>query len=98
MKTSELTNAALDRAVGVALQLPASYWNEGKCAAFSTDWAFGGPIIEREKITISDYKNMWVAGYNSCPLSIGPTPLIAAMRCFIASRLGGEVEIPAELS
>lgn len=27
----------------------------------------------------------------------GPTPLIAAMRCFIASKLGDEVEIPDEL-
>lgn len=28
---------------------------------------------------------------------IGPTPLIAAMRCFVASRLGDEIEIPEEL-
>ncbi len=27
----------------------------------------------------------------------GPTPLIAAMRCFCASKLGDEVEIPEEL-
>lgn len=27
----------------------------------------------------------------------GPTPLIAAMRCFVASNLGDEVEIPEEL-
>lgn len=27
----------------------------------------------------------------------GPSPLIAAMRCFVASRLGHEVEIPEEL-
>lgn len=28
----------------------------------------------------------------------GPTPLIAAMRCYIASKLGDEVEIPEELT
>jgi hypothetical protein len=28
----------------------------------------------------------------------GPTPLIAAMRCFVASRLGDEVEVPDELA
>lgn len=28
---------------------------------------------------------------------IGPTPLIAAMRCFVASKLGDEVEIPEGL-
>lgn len=27
----------------------------------------------------------------------GPTPLIAAMRCYVASELGNEVEIPEEL-
>ncbi len=28
----------------------------------------------------------------------GPTPLIAAMRCYVASKLGDEVEIPEELN
>jgi hypothetical protein len=28
----------------------------------------------------------------------GPTPLIAAMRCYVASKLGGDVEIPNELT
>jgi hypothetical protein len=28
----------------------------------------------------------------------GPTPLIAAMRCFVASRLGDEVDVPEELA
>jgi hypothetical protein len=27
----------------------------------------------------------------------GPTPLIAAMRCYVASKLGDEVEVPDEL-
>ena len=29
--------------------------------------------------------------------AFGPTPLIAAMRCYVASRLGEEVEVPEEL-
>jgi hypothetical protein len=28
----------------------------------------------------------------------GPTPLIAAMRCFVASKLGDTVDVPEELS
>lgn len=28
---------------------------------------------------------------------VGPTPLIAAMRCYVASKLGDEIEIPEEL-
>jgi hypothetical protein len=27
----------------------------------------------------------------------GPTPLIAAMRCYVASKLGAEIDIPEEL-
>lgn len=27
----------------------------------------------------------------------GPTPLVAAMRCYVASKLGDEVEVPEEL-
>jgi hypothetical protein len=29
---------------------------------------------------------------------LGPTPLIAAMRCYVASKLGDEVDIPEELT
>ena len=30
-------------------------------------------------------------------MQFGPTPLIAAMRCYVASKLGDEVEVPEEL-
>lgn len=76
-------------------------------AAFSSDWAQGGPIIERCQITIRhDYNDDWVAEY-SHPYSYGagrayfkqsgPTPLLAAMRCYVASMLGEEIEVPEEL-
>ncbi len=65
-----------------------------------SDWEFFGPIIEREKIglghAISERKSYWFAiGYlvEEC----GPTPLIAAMRCYVASKLGDEIEVPEEL-
>ena len=36
--------------------------------------------------------------FNSCALALdGPTPLIAAMRCFVSSKLGDEVDVPEEL-
>ena len=69
--------------------------------AFSSDWEQGGPIIEREGITID--KNPlegWLAiKIHLVPWkqSLGPTPLIATMRCNVASKLGDEVEIPDEL-
>jgi len=27
----------------------------------------------------------------------GPTPLIAAMRCYVASKMGDEIDVPTEL-
>ena len=72
----------------------------------STDWAQGGPIIERERVDINATLNQgsdfdeWraVKGVGAAMRTrYGPTPLIAAMRCYVASKLGDEVEIPEEL-
>ena len=96
MKTSELIGAALDWAVGST--------GEYGCGFFSTDWSQGGPIIERECIDFyhqreSSLSVIWCASYSPDDVeSIGPTPLIAAMRCYVASVLGDEVEIPKELT
>ena len=71
----------------------------------TTDWAQGGPIIERELITVIAHFDFpdWTA-WTPAPEcedgeahGIGPTPLIAAMRCYVASKLGDEVEVPEEL-
>jgi len=104
-KTAELTGEALDRAVGKAMKLQDPYWHEGRCAWFSTDWAESGPIIEREGITITPYSihngviKAWKAGRDwplpHFPFYWGSTPLIAAMRCYVASVLGDEVELPS---
>jgi hypothetical protein len=76
--------------------------------SYSTNWAYGGPIIERlmkqgmlvEGVDADMYKTLplfkatftkWETYYR------GDTPLIAAMRCYVASKLGNEVEIPGEL-
>ena len=79
---------------------------------FSTDWSQGGPIIEREQLNVRYSDGQWVAewwvdnsGMAKKPAQrfrhnrfvAGPTALIAAMRCFVASRLGDEVNIPEEL-
>lgn len=65
----------------------------------STNWAQGGTIIEREKIaTYVEDGPIWTARYSGTTgTCYGDTPLIAAMRCYIASKLGDTVEIPAEL-
>lgn len=66
------------------------------------DWQDGGPIIEREhgRIETGDLHTSefrWTAdmGHGTSRYrSYGPTPLIAAMRAFVASKLGDEVEVP----
>jgi len=63
----------------------------------STDWQIGGPIIEREKITLEWTGENWMAYIRHDEEFFGATPLIAAMRCFVASRLGDTVEISSEL-
>lgn len=84
----------------------------------STNWEFGGPIIEREFLSV-DYDKDWVYDpanaepddepdngdrWMAWPLGdqtntqYGPTPLIAAMRCYVTSRLGEEAEVPDELA
>ena len=114
MKVSELTGAALDWAVAkcAGIELIGGRYNrllvdghmsrgQEMMAPYkpSTDWAHGGPIIEREGITMWAFDDVtWRAQLDTAtdPLE-APTPLIAAMRCYVASKLGDEVEVPEEL-
>jgi hypothetical protein len=69
------------------------------------DWSQGGPIIEREGIAtwFERYEDedaglpCWFAAKYGEREYPGPTPLIAAMRCYVASVLGDEVEVPDEI-
>ncbi|MFM7008073.1 MAG: phage protein NinX family protein [Betaproteobacteria bacterium] len=114
MKTYELTGAALDWAVAKC-----EGWIDDcngwlYCATLpevenghykpSTDWAQGGPIIERERIEVR-----YRVGVNltasidgkheqSVPYRQPNAQLTVAMRCYVASKLGEEVEVPNELA
>ena len=101
MKTEELTGAALDWAVAKCegkshiVNAPDKYFYSP-----STDWKIGGPIIEREGIAVWQFDDVtWRAmGKDAVPDPMeGATPLVAAMRCYVASKLGDEVEIPEGL-
>ena len=101
MKTSELTGAALDWAVAKCEGLlhddgtVSDYWQPSEL------WEQGGPIIEREKIAVWHRGDEWpwrAQQSDTSHLKGGTTPLIAAMRCYVASKLGKEVEIPKELT
>ena len=112
IKTNTLTDRALDWAVASIEKMPKdalsdvnghpvvlrTYWGEVielRCE-FSTNWAQGGPIIEREGIDLYQ-SGLWAAEIDGEHRQEGPTPLVAAMRCYVASRLGDEVDIPEEL-
>ena len=100
IKTSELSGTALDWAVAKCEGLSWATW---RTDGWSTDWAQGGPIIERELIAIRFiHEGRWESWWSGWPKSFqvvyGPTPLIAAMRCYVASKLGDEVKVPNELT
>jgi hypothetical protein len=97
MKTSELTGKALNWAVGKAEGLddwlaPVNYCGQ---------WEHGGPIIEREKIALAPdiHHTRWSATLRGeAYIYWAQTPLIAAMRCYVASKLGDLVNVPEELA
>jgi hypothetical protein len=104
IKTSELIGAALDWTV--ASLLGQDYFQpdyEASQLNYSSDWAYGGPIIERERLWLQpeigkeNTAGAWYCVAISDNAAYGPTPLIAAMRCYVASQLGDEVELPDEL-
>ncbi len=122
IKTSELTGAALDRAVsvvqgydydivdgqvvtGMSVLITSGDFagcHTDEVFSPSTDWAQGGPIIERERVMLTPCQGTWRAegpgDYELNRCHYGPTPLVAAMRCYVASKLGPTVQVPAELA
>lgn len=109
-KTAELTGALLDDAVALIEDVPIRYLvvGEGQSAVWnrppwspSTNWEDGGPIIERERLSVLTAHPGWEAfhkGHTSPRLKdaegiYGPTYLVAAMRCFVASKFGDEVDL-----
>jgi hypothetical protein len=75
----------------------------------SIDWSYGGMVIEREGIAIDCIRcNGNIDGWQAANMvaddenwdanvQYGPTPLIAAMRCYCCATLGDEIDIPEEL-
>ena len=118
MKTSELTGATLDWAVAkcepddtlaiyfdedTGEPLEHDDWQDNQTYSPSTNWAQGGPIIEREKIDVMWCHDRWCA-YAMTPdgsaqlQTEASTPLVAAMQAYVASVLGGEIDVPKELT
>lgn len=75
---------------------------------YSSDWSQMGPIMEREEIGTCrnvpcskgrewEARPSLTAKGAGGTWGYGPTPLIAAARCYVVSKLGEEVEVPEEL-
>lgn len=75
---------------------------EGGFFAPGSRWDHGGPIIEHERIDlehdaqVQEWRAVHPKHYDGPPYAsaVGETALIAAMRAFVASRYGDEVELP----
>ena len=77
-------------------------WNPG------SNWSQGGPLIEQEGIELKRGMTKpllwaaWTFQWNGLRLAssgmTGSTPLVAAMRSYVASKLGNEVDVPECLS
>jgi hypothetical protein len=108
MKTSELSGAALDWAVqqceGARKDIDFVWWTDDHYSP-STDWAQGGPIIEREGISVMYRTGVrMIANINGQYEQTighrhkGNLGLIVAMRCYVASVLGDDIDLPKELT
>jgi hypothetical protein len=109
MKTNDLTDAALDWAVAKCLFVPgtANSLVVSEVKPYSSEWAHGGPIIERECIELAyrvgvNWTATRVEGSSVCEVTVpynqrSSAQLIAAMRCYVMSQYGDEIEIPDEL-
>ncbi|SDO70975.1 Protein of unknown function [Halomonas shengliensis] len=74
----------------------------------STDWSQGGPLIEQHLIELHTHTGQQYGEherwYAVCPVSatgarcsLGPTPLVAAMRALVFAKLGAEIDLPEGL-
>ena len=103
MNVNELSGTDLDWAVarceGVVNgdELDIGFILEGGYTP-STNWELGGSIIEREGIQLARLGDVWEAWVDADGVFYqGSTPLIAAMRCYVASVMGDEIYVPEEL-
>lgn len=93
MDVSKLEGAELDAAVERAEGWVGAPTGAAPFA-YSTNWEYAGEIIERERIAVYPVNDGWQASVNFDLRDLGehdmrgPTPLIAAMRAFVASKQG----------
>jgi hypothetical protein len=104
MRVADLQGAALDWAVArlawptldINLSLgypmiPGGRWHP------SENWAQGVPFIENVITKLEDYGERWGAEGPDAVEQFGPTAIVATLRCFVASKVGDFIDVPAEV-
>ena len=91
---------------GGGLKIRAGFEERAEPFSPSARWEQGGPIIEREHISVdsrrsvtvelSEPQALWMAYIHDGPqlVACGPTPLVAAMRLYVLVKFGETVELP----
>ena len=121
VNTVGLTGPTLDWAVAKVIGHSADWERSSGCLWFessdhewlvwspSTDWAQGGPLLDKYDIALNggfaDEERVFYAtlrdgnhgDYGQLALATGPTRLISACRAVVRHKLGDVVLVPAEL-
>lgn len=106
---TKLTGVALDWAVAKVIDRKVEYEFETGCLWFeseehewliwspSTNWAHGGPILDKYGTALNQGDKGWWAHAGE-RLGEGDTPLVAICRAVVSAKVGGEVVmVPNEL-
>lgn len=113
MKTAALTNKALDWAIAsiVGEDVTAKMYERGPyvfysndiglrvSAHFSDSWCQAGPLIDKYDIALSHAFDGEFAAFmlDGSINAVGPTKLIAAMRCLAVKHYGEDIDVPQVL-
>lgn len=96
----QVRRSTIEHAPGIHEQWPGGNWEWIRQP--STEWAHGGPLIEREHIALEFLDDEWCAWAPSPQRGDGgdgrgPEPLVAAMRAYVASKFGDEIDLDSHL-
>ena len=103
VQTRKLAGAALDWAVA-SCNGDEPLKAGGTGLRYSTDWDCGGPLLDKyiDGLSVTETPTggkLYHATriYGGCVSMPGETKLVAVCRCYVASVMGYEVDVPEEL-
>lgn len=103
VNAAELTGPALDWVVAQIEGVSCTPHTIMRFYRPSTDWAQGGPLIDKYNIQLTPHGNLWDAqtdlkmGPSSWARQFGTTPLISLCRAIVAAKHGNLVMVPSVL-